>query len=514
MHVGISRKTRQVVVPPDQRIQMLIPHATLHRHNGKDYWLVPHRIQEAKLLTNLGYDVPSPIMTHYNWRRMIPFDSQKVTAEMLTQQRRAFVLNDMGTGKTLSALFAADFLMQIGEIKSALIIAPLSTLTTVWEREIFTRMPDRTAVSLHGTRTKRLQRLAEPFDFYIINPDGLNIIRDAINDRPDINLIILDELTCYRNKRTNRWKYANAIIRKRKYVWGMTGAPTPNAPTDAWAQTLLIAPDNVPRYFKQFRDQTMLQVTQYKWIPKKEAASIVNAVMQPAIRFTRDECIDLPALTFTDLECDMSPVQLKAYKEMLTKFAVQIAEGKITAANAGVQMSKLLQLAGGFIYGPNGQAESINAAPREALLEEIMEEVGPDNKMIIFAPFRHLVKHLHMKLGASHRVASITGETSKAERDEIFNLFQNSSAPQFLIAHPGTMAHGVNLHRANFITWYSPTVSLEIYDQANARIPRPGQKKAMSIIHVIGSPIEKAIYKRLQSKSAVQNLLLEMFQKK
>jgi len=260
MNVGISRKTHQLVVPPDLRIASLIPHAEPYEKNGRQYWLVPHRVEETKLLTNIGYTVPSPIMTHYNWRGIKPFESQMLTAEMLTQNRRAFVLNDMGTGKTLAALFAADYLMQIGEITKALIVAPLSTLTTVWEREIFDRMPSREAVALHGSRAKRLQRLDMDVEFYVIN--------------------------FVRNKRTNRWKYANEIVRERKYVWGMTGAPTPNAPTDAWAQVKLIAPDGVPKYFKQFRDKTMLQVSQYRWVSKKEAADIVHAVMQPALRFT------------------------------------------------------------------------------------------------------------------------------------------------------------------------------------------------------------------------------------
>lgn len=511
MNVGISKATRQVVVPPDQRIPTLIPHATPHEKNGKTYWLVPHRIQETKLLRNIGYNAPAPVSVHYDWRGTTPFDSQVHTVEMLTQNRRAFVLNDMGTGKTRSALFSADFLMQLGEVRKALIIAPLSTLTTVWEREIFTVMPRREAVVLHGTRKKRLEMLARPdVHFYIINPDGLQIVRDDINARPDVDLVIIDELTAFRNKRTRRWKQANEIVRGRRYVWGMTGSPTPNAPTDAWAQTLLLAPDNVPKYFKQFRDSTMIQVTQFRWVPKQEATDIVHKAMQPSIRYSRDECVDLPPLTFTDLEAELSPDQKKAYKEMLAKFAVQVAEGKITAANAGVQMSKLLQIASGFVYGPNETVADISAPNRESVLEELLEEIG-SNKAIIFAPFKHLVHHLHTKLGAKFRVASITGETSKKERDEIFHLFQHASAPQFLIAHPGTMSHGVNLHRANTIIWYSPTVSLETYEQANARITRPGQQQNMLIAHITGSPVERQIYKRLQQKASVQNLLLEMF---
>jgi len=209
----------------------------------------------------------------------------------------------------------------------------------------------------------------------------------------------------------------------------------------------------------------------------------------------------------------MTPAQKRGYKEMLGKLAIMVAEGKITAANAGVQMSKLLQIAAGFIYGPNGLVADISAIGREAVLQEVLEEVG-DNKAIIFAPFKHLVKHLHTRLGSEFNVASITGETSKSERDQIFNMFQHGSAPQFIIAHPGTMSHGLNLHRANYVIWYSPTVSLETYDQACARITRPGQKQSMSVIHIVGSPIEKQIYKKLQNKSAVQNLLLEMFEQK
>ena len=178
----------------DARVAQLIPHAREIRKNGSRFLTAPHRDTETKLLNNLGYPVDAPILHQYDWVKTKPFLSQRDTARLLTENRRAYVLNDMGTGKTRAALFACDFLMDTEEIHRVLVVAPLSTLTTVWEREIFVCFPHRRAVALHGTKDKRLKFLAEDADFYIINHDGVAVLEEALHARPDIDAIIIEKV--------------------------------------------------------------------------------------------------------------------------------------------------------------------------------------------------------------------------------------------------------------------------------------------------------------------------------
>ena len=507
----ISTKHQCVVMRYDTRIAQLIPHAREITKNGAKFLTTPHRDTEAKLLNNLGYAIPAPILHHYDWVGTKPFLSQRDTARLLTENRRAYVLNDMGTGKTRAALYACDFLMDTGEIRAVLVVAPLSTLTTVWEREIFAYFPHRRAVALHGTKDKRLKFLAQDADFYIINHDGVAVLEEALHARPDIDTIIIDELAVLRNSKTKRWKRMNQLCKKKKYVWGMTGGPMPKAPTDAYGQIKLLTPENINGvYFTGFRSKTMLQITQFKWIPKKEANDIVHELMQPAVRYSREDCVDLPPTTYSTREVDLSVEQKKAYKEMQTKFVLEHQGIEITAANAGVQASKLIQIGAGFSYGYNDVVIELDCKSRLDTLTEILD--GTQHKVIVFAPFKYTVRSLKAYLSlAGYAVERIDGDVGKSERDKIFNAFQHSSEPRVIVAHPQTMAHGLTLTAADTIVWYAPYWDLELYDQANARITRPGQVNHTHIIHIQASPVEKRVYNILSKRGNMQQALLALF---
>ena len=505
----VSNKLGVIVMRYDKRIDSLIPHAKTYERNGDKFHLVPNKPTETKLLTNLGYAPPSTISTRYQWGNTTPFFHQRKTAELLVDNRRAYVLNGMGTGKTRATLYALDFLMQQNEIRKAIVVAPLSTLTTVWENEVFGAFPHLTTAALHGTKAKRLQKLGEDVDIYIINHDGVHTILDELLARGDIDAVVIDELAAFRNARTRRWKAVNKLISGRKYAWGLTGLPTPNAPTDAWAECRLLTPDNVPKYFRRFQQETMYQVTQFKWVPRKEANDIVFNAMQPAVRYATDDCVDLPPTTFSTRECELTPDQKKVYKDMVNNFYAQFQGGEVNAVNEGVKLSKLLQICSGFAYTKHGSI-TIDAKPRLQVLEEIIDE--SEQKVIVFVPFTKGVDIVHQAL--SNRGIStgfVYGDTPKRVRDSLFNQFGNSINPKVLVAHPGTMAHGLNLVSASTIVWYSPTNSYEVYDQANARIVRPGQKYHTHIINIESSPVEKRVYDRLSKKQKVQGMLLDMF---
>jgi SNF2 family DNA or RNA helicase len=472
---------------------------------------VSHTLDNTKVLNNLNIKTPSPIKYDYDWPgRFKPFIHQLKTAEFLTLYNRCFVLNEIGTGKSMSALWAADYLMKIGEVNKVLIISPLSTLERVWGDEIFRNFTRRKFSVLHGTRAKRLELLADTkTDFYIINHDGFDIIYEELLDREDIDLIIVDECAVYRNSRTDRWKLFNQFIKERidLKLWMMTATPTPNEPTDAWAQVRLVNPTSVPKFFGRFRDLVMRKISTFKWVPKHDAIDTVRRVMVPSIRFTRNECLDLPETTYQTRQADLTAEQVKVFKDIQKKLHAEVAEGSITAANEAVKMLKLLQVSTGVVYNDDGSHVHLDSSPRIHTLLEVLEEAG--EKAIVFVPFRGVLAQLETALSKHYTVGVIHGGVPKKARDKIFSSFQNSKHPQILLAHPKTMSHGLTLTRATTIVWYSPYPSCETYEQANGRITRQGQKNKTTIVHIECTPMERQIFNRLKHKQKMQGILLD-----
>ena len=510
----VSEKANAVIIPYIESIASVIPQARMVVKEGKKFLIVPHGDVETKLLNNLGIKVSSPMVTQYEWAGITPFASQIATACMLVNSPAAFVLSELGTGKTLSSLFAIDYLMSKGVINKCLIVAPLTTLTTVWEREIFTYFPHLSATTLHGSRDKRLARLRDKsFNFYIINHDGVKIkdIQNALSDRADIDCVLIDELTAFKNPRSTRWKAMNMICRKtsRKYVWGMTGSPTPQSPMDAYGQIKLIAPSRIQQNYTAFKDRLMRQLTAFKWVARDNANDILSEVMQPAVRFTRDQCMDLPPCLYTSRQTDMSAEQMAAYKQMKNQSVITGNAVEVTAVNAAVQVAKLLQISCGFAYGMQGGVIDLDIRTKLSAVKEIIDEAS--KKVVIYVPFVYAMNTLTKALRAEYgedAVASVSGDTGKTERDNIFNLFQNSNRPRILVAHPQCVAHGLTLTAANTIVWFSPTMSAEIYQQANGRITRPGQDSHQLIVHLEASKTESRMYKVLQERGDMQSILL------
>lgn len=496
---------------PD-RITNVIPSAKQFTVKGVPYVAVPHKLVETRVLRNLGYEPPAPIREYYDWPgRFKPFDAQREAAAFLSMYDRAFNLSELGTGKSLASLWAYDYLRSIGHLNKVLIVSPLSTLERTWADEVFQHFPHLEYAVLHGSKQKRVKLLNTDVDVYIINHDGLQIIEPLLVDRPDIDLVIIDEIAqAARNAGTDRWKAINKVVNRHKIkraCWGMTGTPTPNAPTDAWAQTRLISPNNVPPYFNRFKGQVMKQLSQFTWVPKKEATEIVKDVMQPSVRFTRDECVDLPPLMFETRQVGLTKEQDKAYKEMVARLRTEAEEGEITAVNEAVKMAKLIQIACGVVYTNDKEEVTIPSTPR---IEETREIVrAAEGKVIVFVPFVSSVNMVAEELSKDFTVEVIHGGVKKDERDRIFGSFQKGKDPKVIVAQPAAMSHGLTLTSASTIIWYSCVTSNEVFEQANGRINRPGQKMNNFIIMLEGTPVEKRIYSRLQTKQKMQGALLD-----
>ncbi len=501
------------------RVTGIVPEAKSVNIKGHPIVSVPHNHDVVRVLRNVGIRAPGPILYYYDWPgRFKPFDHQRDTAEFASLNPRAFILNDMGTGKTLSVLWAFDYLRRQDMVDWALIVSPLSTLERVWADEVFKHFPEMSCGVLHGTAERRLRIARDEYDVYVVNHDGIKNkeLLHELCTKPGRGLVIVDELGVFRNAQTDRWKALNVLVNGNKklgyepkvWAWGLTGTPIPNEPTDAWAQCKLIRPGSVSAYFNAFRDRVMKQLGPYKWVARRDALDTVFEVMQPSIRFSREECIDLPPTTYTDRVVELTREQAVLYKQMLAKFKAEFEGGQITAANEAVKIGKLMQIVCGVAYSDNGDI-TIPAQPRTDTVLEIIEEANA--KVIVFVPLTGALNALAAAIRRRFTVSVVHGGVPKRERDDIFADFQSEHGSRVLVAQPATMAHGLSLTAADTIVWYAPTTSSETYQQANARIVRPGQKRNTLIVRVQGSDIERRIYDRLEQRGSTQGALLGMF---
>lgn len=467
-------------------------------------------LDEVQVLRNLNIKAPSPITERYEWTgKHKPFAHQKDTAAFLTLHQKAFCFNEQGTGKTASAIWAADFLMKQGRIRRALVICPLSIMDSAWRNDLFTFAMHRSVSVAYGSAKKRAEIIQSGSDFVIINYDGVKIVQDVIANG-GFDLIIVDEATHYKNPQTDRWKTLSSLLKPDTWLWMMTGTPAAQSPLDAYGLAKLVNPKAVPRFFSAFRDQVMFKVTQFRWLPKETATETVYNALQPAIRFTKEQCLDLPEMTYVKREVEMTRQQKKYYEELRKRMAITAAEEQITSANAAVNMNKLLQLSSGALYTDNGEAIEFDIKHRYKVLKEVIDETS--NKALIFVPFKHVIDILTEKLEKDGiTVGVIRGDVPAPKRTEIFKRFQEQEDPEVLVIQPQSAAHGVTLTAADTVVWWGPTSSLETYAQANARVHRSGQRHPCTVIQLQGSPVERHIYQLLDNRIDVHTKMIDLY---
>ena len=479
-------------------------------YNNQPFTFIPHNLANVYTLKCNGIHAPSPILSQYTWDGpKTPFDSQYGTSAFMTMNPRAFVLNEIGTGKTLAALWALDYLLRQGFITSVLIVAPLSTLRRVWADEIFKSFPHRSFGILHGSIEKRLRILNEHHDFYIINHDGIAVIEDELIQTRHGRAVVIDEISLFKNRNAERWKIMWRILYDVYWAWGLTGSLIPEASSNAYAPGRLILPHKINRSFTAFRERVEWKLDDYTYVSRPGAADYIFRMLQPAVRYKRSECFDLPPMIYMDREAEMSKPQQRAYKEMNNKLLVEYHAGQITAANAGVKAFKLLQIAGGVVYDDEKNLVYLDVKPRLKLLLEAIHESHA--KVLIFAPLRGAVRMIAKFLSSTYNVAIIDGTVSATKRDGIFYAFENNPHPHIIVAHPRTMSHGLTLVAADTVIWYLPPPSAETYEQANGRISRTGQSRDQLIFHLQSTAIERRIYSKLRHKLSTQSVLLEMY---
>jgi len=382
-------------------------------------------------------------------------------------------------------------------------------METAWKNDLFTFAMHRRVDVAYGNAKKRREILEMGAEFVVINYDGIGIVYEEILNG-GFDLIIIDEATHYKNPQTKRWKIMNNLVKSDTWLWMMTGTPAAQSPLDAYGLAKLVNPNGVPRYMSAFKDLVMYKLTQFKWAPKPDATDTVYNALQPAIRFTKEECLDLPEMTYSKRDVPLTPQQKKYYEALRTQRVVDTADEEITASNAAILMNKLLQISCGAAYSDDGNTVQFDVKNRYTVLKEAIDESS--HKVLVFLPFKNtiaLVQEMLTKDGITTEV--ISGDVPAHKRTKIFDNFQNTPDPRVLLIQPQAAAHGVTLTAANTIVWWGPTSSLETYAQANARVHRNGQKNACSVIQLQGSPVEKHIYRLLDNRIDVHTKMIELY---
>lgn len=291
-------------------------------------------------------------------------------------------------------------------------------------------------------------------------------------------------------------------------AWGLTGTPTPEGrPTDAFGQCKLITPEKYNGHFTRFKQETMLQVSQFKWVPKRGSEQSVQRILSPSIRFDRSVCSNMQPCLISR-RAELSDEQKKHYDSLLKTAVADIRGNKITAVNAAVLIQKIIQNACGVLYDEGGNVVKVDFGPRLNVLDELIRENG--EKVVVFAPFTGVLAALAAELKKKWSVAVVEGDTSTGRRTKTFRDFRSCSDPHVIVAHPQCMAHGLDLTAASLIIWYAPIWANKIYEQACARIDGSGQKVKIDIAHIYATKEEAGIYKALAEKKQLQDIVLDL----
>jgi SNF2 family DNA or RNA helicase len=367
----------------------------------------------------------------------------------------------------------------------------------------------RTVAVAYGDANKRKKIINGEYEFVIINFDGVGIVREEIS-KAGFDLIVIDEANAYKTVTTNRWKTLAKLITPSTKLWMLTGTPASQSPLDAFGLARLINPAGVPKYVTAWRDRVMKQITRFKWVPKPTAQDDVFKALQPAIRFEKAQCLDLPEVVYQTREIPLTSQVRKYYAELKNELLIEAAGENVSAVNAAAKLSKLLQISGGAVYTDTKEVVEFDVSPRLNALMEVLEETI--HKVIVFVPYTHTIelvsKHLSSQ-GVINEV--INGAVSARERSEIISRFQTQVDPRVLVIQPQAASHGVTLTAADTVVFWSPVMSVETYLQCIARIDRVGQKNSMTVVHLQGSEAERKVYQMLQGKVNMHESLVELY---
>ena len=437
-----------------------------------------------------------------------PYPHQEAGIDWITEKPACALFWGMGAGKTVTTLTAVDLLLHdYLEDGPVLIVAPKRVADTTWSKECakWEHLRHLKVVKIMGTAKQRAAALDTPADIYVTNRENVVWLVDYLDKRWPFPIVVLDELSSFKSNQAKRWKALKRVRGRIRRIIGLTGTPRPNGVEDLWPEVYLLDQGaRLGRTLSQFRAQYLTPekmsghiVYSYKPRPGAETA-IYEKLSDICMSIKKDDVLSLPGQIYEDIELTFPPALLKRYKQFEKDAVLEVLDGnEIMAGSAAVLTSKLLQFANGAVYGMDGQAHEVHSVKLDAL-EELIEEAGGDPVLVLYA-FKHEADRIRQ------RIPCRSLDTS--DDIDAWNLGEIPVA----LAHPASIGHGLNLQHGGHITiWFGLTWSLELYQQANERLNRPGQTNVCRVYHlVMKGTHDERVLASLKNKENGQDAAIE-----
>lgn len=448
--------------------------------------------------------------------KFIPHAYQKMAIQKICDTPRAGLFLDMGLGKTVITLTAIDELMYNRfEIERVLVIAPLRVAEDTWSRESskWDHLKHLRIAKILGTPTQRRRALASDADIYIVNRENVVWLTNELSQVGDgwaFDMVVIDELSSFKSAKAQRFKALRKYITRSARVVGLTGTPAPNGLIDLWSEIYLLdGGERLGKTITGFRERYFLpnqrsQTMIYNYKPKDEAEQAINAkIADICISMRAEDWLEMPERIDNIQAVKLSDEELAKYNKFERDSYMQFLEGEVMATSAAALTNKLLQYSNGAMYLPDGDYVKTSDAKLD-MLEEIIDVSG-GKPILCFYSYKHDLERIKERFKYAR----------KLESSADIEAWNNGEIP-LLLAHPAGAGHGLNLQAGgNIIVWFGLTWSLELYQQANARLYRQGQTNAVIIHHLITEgTADETVLKSLQGKQDVQDGLLEALKAK
>ena len=438
--------------------------------------------------------------------KFMPHDYQKYAIEYIKSHPITALFLDMGLGKTVTTLTAIrDLMYDAFEVKRVLVVAPLRVARDTWPDELrkWNHLKELTCSVVVGTVAERRRALQQDADIYIVNRENLAWLYE--NSRLDFDMVVLDELSSFKNHQAKRFKAMKALRPKVKRIVGLTGTPSGNGLMELWAEfRILDMGERLGRYISQYRNLYFQQdkrngmvVYSYKPLPGAEEA-IYHQIADITVSMKATDYLEMPELVSVAKEVSLSEKEKERYDELKKSLVLELPGGEVTSANAASLTLKLSQMANGAIYTDGKDVAAIHDQKLDAL-EDLVESANGKPVLVAYW-FKHDKDRIRERM-----------EARELKEPQDFADWNAGKIPVALI-HPASAGHGLNLQKGgSILIWFGLTWSLELYQQTNARLWRQGQAdKTVIIQHIVAKDtIDERILNVLKHKNGIQAALIE-----
>jgi len=442
--------------------------------------------------------------------QFIPYPYQQRGIDWITDHPACALFWGMGTGKTATTLIALDRLLSVGEIEHILVIAPKRVAEVTWATEAgqWDSLKHLTVVPITGTAKAREAALDSSADIHVISRDNVQWLCEACRGRKawPWDTVVIDELSSFKNPSAKRFRALRKWRGHIRRIIGLTGTPRPNGIEDLWPEIYLLdLGERLGRTLTSFR-QTYLTPDRmngyivYSYKPKKGAEKIVYGLISDiCMSIKKEDVLHLPGQIYSDVLVNLPTQTYKKYKQFEKEQVLENTDssGMIMAGNAAALTNKLLQFANGAIYDGDGGVHPIHDVKLEAL-EELIEAANGEPVLVLYS-YKHDADRIRKRI-----------DCHALDKPADIDAWNRGEIPVAL-AHPASIGHGLNLQQGgHIIIWYGLTWSLELYQQANERLNRPGQTEVCRIIHIIakGTHDERVLHS-LANKEKGQTAALD-----